>query len=80
MLAKSWLVSCQNVDWQAGTTFLVDVGLNILTFCQNDGMCWDDISFGGSWQRNMMSTFPTKEFALSHTNHVYSSLYHPYVA
>ena len=39
--------------------FLI-VGPTCLTFCQHVDMFRDDLSFGGSWQHDIMLTFPTK--------------------
>ena len=60
MSAKSWMMSCRHVVWQVGMTFFPNVGPTFPTFCQHAYMCWDNMSFGGSWQRDTMPTFPTK--------------------
>ncbi len=58
----------QNLGWclvdmssgRLGLCFFPNVRPTFSTFCQHADMCWDDMSFGGSWQHDTMPTFPTK--------------------
>ena len=54
-----------------GWHFLPYVGMTFSTCYQHVGACWGNMSFGGSWQRDMMPTFSTKLSPIQKTRTMY---------